>query len=1326
MGDEQQSSSSLLTGFGTSRNRLVFNGDERKYEIWELKFLGYMRLRKLHETITAASDVPVDDSKNCEAFAEIIQCLDDKSLSLIMRDAKDDGRKALAMLRKHYMSRGKPRIIALYTELTSLVKNTKETVTDYLIRAENAYSLLKSCDENVSDGLLIAMVMKGLPQEYKPFTAVILQKDEKLTFQEFKVALRNFEETEKGATEASSVLHINSRKSFSKQNSKFEGACYICKRTGHKSTECRFNHGHSNNRSRRWCDICKNSSHDTSYCRRLKSNSAKAVVDAKDKEDDSKHFAFTLSNVPPEVTPVCSLLVDCGATTHIINDESKFVKFDEHFDPSCHVIELADGRKLKDLARKRGNACVELSDVHDNVHKCILYNALFVPSFNQNIFSVQAAIDKGANIEFKPDSATLTSNNTDFKIKRQGQLYYLNMCNGNAGKVSHSLKEWHAIMGHCNKNDILKLEKVVEGMKITNKDDFDCSVCIKGKMTQTRSRKPDKRATAPLDFVHLDLEGPIDPPSEEGYRYVLGCTDDFTGLIIPYFMRNKSDTPQAFEKFLADVRPHGEVKCVRSDEGGEFTSQTFETLLTKNHIKHEFSAPYSAHQNGTAERSWRTIFEMARCLIIEAKLPKTLWPYAVMTSAHIRNRCFNNRTMSTPYQSLTGKKPDLSKMHKFGSICYAYVQKPKKLDDRAKQGIFIGYDKSSPAYMVYFPENHTVRKVRCVKFTNETTNVDLGFENQREEDFDDDFVISGEIPNMKPVENENVIPQNDSNENVMTQNVENAEGIGPRRRGTKPKYLNDFYVNEEIDNLLGCYTHYCYAINVPYTYDEAMTHINSDKWKKAMDDEMFALEDNDTFELTILPPNKELVKSRWVYTEKINPKGETQYKARFVAKGFSQKENIDYHETFSPTANMTSIRTLMQIAAHNKLIIHQMDVKAAYLNAPIDCEIYVEQPKGYEKYDKDTKLVYKLKKSLYGLKQSGRNWNTVLHTYLISQDFIQSLSDPCVYTKHVDDSMCIIVVWVDDIIIATSNDIYMSSVKIALKEKFKMKDLGKIEIFLGIEFSHENNIITMSQSKYLTRLLDRFGMSDCKPKFSPCDPNMNKICAESSEPANPRLYREIVGGLIYAMIATRPDLSFAVTKLSQYMSEPKKNHMTMAKHVLRYIKGTLDERLIFKPIEGDLTLIGFCDADWANSEDRRSITGYGFEMTKEGPVISWKSKKQQTVALSTCEAEYMSLAACTQEGKFLKSLINDMLGRSLDDLTLYCDNQGSLELAKNPVHHQRSKHIDIRYHFVRDEVKLGSVKLMYVPSEQNIADIFTKPINSVKTQKFRSLLMGMK
>ena len=394
-------------------------------------------------------------------------------------------------------------------------------------------------------------------------------------------------------------------------------------------------------------------------------------------------------------------------------------------------------------------------------------------------------------------------------------------------------------------------------------------------------------------------------------------------------------------------------------------------------------------------------------MLLEAKLPKMLWPYAVMSSAHIRNRCFNNRTQSTPYQSLTGKKPDLSKLHKFGSTCYAYVQKPKKLEDRAKQGIFIGYDKGSPAYMVYFPKNHTVRKVRCVKFTNEATNVDLGFENQKE-DLDDDFVISREISGDQNDQNvNNDMPQNQN----IEQETQNAEGNSSRRRTTKPKYLEDFYVGDEADNFLGCTVHYCYAINVPNTYDEAMTHENSDEWKKAMDDEMFALKENDTFDLTPLPPNKEVVQSRWVYTEKLSPNAESQYKARFVAKGFSQKPDIDYHETFSPTANMTSVRTMMQIAAQNNLIVHQVDVKSAYLNAPIDCESYVRQPKGYEKNDENGKLpVCKLKKSLYGLKQSGRNWNNVLHTYLINQGFEQSLSDPCVYTKHLPDSMCIIVI----------------------------------------------------------------------------------------------------------------------------------------------------------------------------------------------------------------------------------------------------------------------------------------------------------------------------
>ncbi|KAK3784573.1 hypothetical protein RRG08_003381 [Elysia crispata] len=209
------------------------------------------------------------------------------------------------------------------------------------------------------------------------------------------------------------------------------------------------------------------------------------------------------------------------------------------------------------------------------------------------------------------------------------------------------------------------------------------------------------------------------------------------------------------------------------------------------------------------------------------------------------------------------------------------------------------------------------------------------------------------------------------------------------------------------------------------------------------------------------------------------------------------------------------------------------------------------------------------------------------------------------------------------------------------------------------------------------------------------------------------------------MTATRSDLCFVVTKLSQYLSMPSDRHMIVAKHALRYLKATIQQKLTFRKSVDNLSLSSFCDSDWGNSEDQKSITGYCFTLSREGPLISWKSKKQQSVALSSCEAEYMAISSATQEGKFLLALINDMnIDLHVHDFTLNCDNQGAIALSKNPVHHQRSKHIDIRYHFVRDEISNGHMKVQYVPSKENLADVFTKPVSKVKMQKFKTLLMG--
>ena len=390
-------------------------------------------------------------------------------------------------------------------------------------------------------------------------------------------------------------------------------------------------------------------------------------------------------------------------------------------------------------------------------------------------------------------------------------------------------------------------------------------------------------------------------------------------------------------------------------------------------------------------------------------------------------------------------------------------------------------------------------------------------------------------------------------------------------------------------------------------------------------------------------------------------------------------------------------------------------------------KIFIEQPEGYEvPGENGEKLYCKLKKSLYGLKQSGRNWNNMLDMYLKGEGFQQSESDSCVYSRSEGDSKTIVLVWVDDIIIAASDEQTLNSVKGSLSKRFKMKDLGKLSWFLGIEFKCGSGTVEMNQTRYLETVLKRFKMEDCKPRATPCDVGSNNVQSDDSkELGDARLYREIVGSLIYCMSATRPDLCYVVTKLSQHMAKPTKAHLGMAKQVLRYIKGTLDYALKFQKSDVPLELSGFCDSDWGASEDRRSITGYGFHLSDEGPLISWKSRKQQTVALSTCEAEYMALAAATQEVKFLSQLLTDMSGtEQTKGVVLYVDNQGAIALAKNPVHHQRSKHIDIRYHFVRSEIQNGVLELVYVPTEDNVADVFTKPVAKPRLAKFAKTLMG--
>ena len=371
--------------------------------------------------------------------------------------------------------------------------------------------------------------------------------------------------------------------------------------------------------------------------------------------------------------------------------------------------------------------------------------------------------------------------------------------------------------------------------------------------------------------------------------------------------------------------------------------------MIKNKIKHNYTCPYSPHQNGTAERSWRTLFDMARALLIESKLPKFLWPYVINTAVYIRNRCFVQRINSTPFHLITNKTPDLSKLHIFGSVCYSYLNNGKKLDPRSKKGYFVGYDKYSPSYLVYYKEENKVMKHRVVHFTDKFENVandcfiNEEFINCDSYHENNGFIKEEKVSSGNSEIIDNTYDSRNSNGNIINEtnnsgdlyNVNGVERRYPIRTRKPPSHLNDYDLScgEDAVNFID----YCYMLNIPISYENAINCDDSLNWKLAMDREMEALKLNGTFTLVDLPENCKLVGGKWVYDVKGDPNNPI-YKARYVAKGYSQTYGIDYFETFSPTTRMESIRVLMQLAVNYNLLVHQMDVKSAYLHAPIDCD----------------------------------------------------------------------------------------------------------------------------------------------------------------------------------------------------------------------------------------------------------------------------------------------------------------------------------------------------------------------------------------------------
>jgi hypothetical protein len=498
----------------------------------------------------------------------------------------------------------------------------------------------------------------------------------------------------------------------------------------------------------------------------------------------------------------------------------------------------------------------------------------------------------------------------------------------------------------------------------------------------------------------------------------------------------------------------------------------------------------------------------------------------------------------------------------------------------------------------------------------------------------------------------------------------------------------------------------------PETYKEAIESLDSEKWMDAMNSEIQSMERNQTWDLVKLPQGRKVVDCKWVF--KIKPGDQNRparYKARLCARGFTQIYGIDFDETYAPVVKFTSIRVFLTKAILMKMTIHQMDVVTAFLNAPLDEEIFMRQAPGFAEAGKE-QLVYKLKRSIYGLKQSPRQWNKVIDDFLKDEGFRVIDADCCIYMKSQDKKMIMVSLYVDDLMIASNCDSLCSTLKTNLSKRFEMKDLGKVRVCLGLEFNWlPDGSCLLNQEKYIEKVLERFNMINCKPIGCPIESgarlskDMAPKTPEEIKEMEKIPYRSAVGSLIYLVTGTRPDIAVATSNVAKYCENPGPQHWQAVKRIFRYLKGTSDLGLLFNP--KDDTLIGYSDADWAGDIDsRRSTTGYLF--TIGGVPVSWKSKKQATVALSTAEAEYMALSAATQEVSWLRKFLANF-GFSLSDATvIFEDNQGCIALAKNPIAHERTKHIDIRYHFVREQIEAKTIDVRYISTEDMLADLLTK------------------
>ncbi|KAK9870289.1 hypothetical protein WA026_006376 [Henosepilachna vigintioctopunctata] len=1276
------------------------------YESWRFKLDLTMKARKLFQVATGVEVRPHGDESSTTVSTWIAKDLEAQTLiglncnsNIARKLAKCNS--AHVMLQKLDLLYGKKSDISiegLQRQFFGYKYNESKSIIENCMQIQEYADSLSAEGEDVKDSWIMQRILTILPPKLHHFRSAwhnVSEPDKNLSnlFDRLRLEedMLTGDEVNKNSTQNAFMSRHNNKSGKSQVIRKGSVECYKCGLKGHRKSQC---HGER-----------------------------RALITV----------SLSAANVKKELVDGNSWYQDCGATQHMSSHKEWFNNYKPLKIQSSVLI--GDASELEGVGI--GDINLEAFNGKD-WDKIILKNVLYVPKMPFNLFSVSSILDKG----YEQSAVAEKSIFKDFRgnivamALRIDKLYKMQFRLEPPEKclLNVSIKKWHERFGHQN---VVYVRNILKRNGINYQDDWDdyvCPGCTYGKQHRVSHPANTKRSSKPLDLIHVDL-CEMNILSLGGAKYFLLFKDDFSHFRTVYFLKNKSEAAEKLKAYIKLVKNQfgKNVKTLRSDNGTEIKNGDVNKFLESLGIFHSKSCAYTPQQNGRIEREMRTVVEAARTVLHARNLNENLWAEAVNYSVFTLNQTGTSSVENkSPADLWFGRRIDVKKLKIFGCDCYVFIedQMRKKTEKKSVKGIFVGYDIDCPGFRIYVESESDVISSCNVIFDEEVgtesfIELDMKPLNSTPEVEDqEDKHNSHEFLNQYELgfEESDEVTTSDSDIEIPIKN--SIRKLRDRQKLKAPARYKDFVTDsglrmQRIDSTIIDKVEDISVVNsniemsVPNSYEEAITCPDKDNWKSAIESELKSHEDNKTWTITDRTGKKPIT-CKWVFCLKKNKKGEIErYKARLCARGFAQVKDIDYKETFSPTTRYDSIRILLSIAAREDYGMEQFDVKTAFLYGELTEEIYMEVPEGIKV---DSSKVVKLNKSLYGLKQSSRCWNKKFSSFLVSYGFKVCSADNCVFVGYFNSFKVVLIIYVDDGLLLSKSKGAMNFILNDLGNNFEIKRIT-LNSFVGMEITKKENSVIISQFNYIENIINKFNLYDAKSCNTPADVNV-QLTKNDNETVNNFPYREAVGALLFLSSVSRPDISFAVNLVSRYVNNPGKPHVNAVKRIIRYLSCTKMMSIVY---DSNTELIGYSDSDFAGDIDtRKSTTGYLFLMN--GGPVTWASRKQNTIALSTTESEYMAACDAAKEILWIKQFLLD-IGESQNCFTLNVDNQSAIKLINNPVFHRRSKHIDVRYNFIREKVEQKIIQINYVESSFQLADFLTKALSHNKFNFIRDSVL---